>query len=199
MRQPRALGLGLHGGALHGDLFGQPAACGQAIGHLAEGGLDGFLVLGHGHVAADFAQLQVGAAPAAVEDGQGHRGHEGPGAAAAVEQAVEFGAGRAPAGRERNAREEGGARRADLGPGRAQLVLGGGNVGPRREQFRGQARPQLGQHQGVVKGCGGGQRARVGADQLRQCVQLLRACQLQLGQQGLRLGQQGLDLGQLQA
>src|SRR2546427_5920277 len=36
-----------------------------------------YTTLFRSHVAADLAQLQVGAAPAAVEDGQGHRGHEG--------------------------------------------------------------------------------------------------------------------------
>ena len=136
--------------------------CAQRIGHLAEGCLNGFFVSGDGDVAAHFAQFQIGASAPAIEDGQRQGRHEGPGAAAGIEQAVKIGTGRAEAAGQRNARQERRTGRADVGIAGTQLVFGGNDVRATDQQLRGQAGPEFGQHRCFIEGCLGGQRARIG-------------------------------------
>ena len=62
-----------------------------------------------------------------------------------LEQPAQVVAGQADAAGQRDAREEGRARRADVGVGRLQLALGLAHVGPARQQLRRQPGRQLGQ------------------------------------------------------
>ncbi len=168
-------------GPLDRQLLSQPVLGAQCISHLAKGRLNGFLVSGDGDVAAHLAQFQVCAPPPAIEDGQRQGRHEGPGAAAGIEQAVKIGTGRAEAAGQRNARQERRAGGPDVGIASAQLVFGGNDVRTTDQQFRRQTGPKFGQHRCFIEGCLGGQRARIGTYQQCQRVQLRGACLLKLG------------------
>lgn len=196
--QPRAFALRVHGGAQYLHLFGQPAARRQGVGDILEGALDGALIAGHGLVAPHFGQVEVGAAASRVEDRQVDAGREIPGAAAAAEQAVQFGAGAAERARQRDARKEGGARRADVGVGGTQLVFGGDDVGPIGQQVRRQPGRQVA-HDAVVVQAGARQRLRQWlAGQQFQRMGLRGAGLFQVGAKRARLLPERLDLGQVQ-
>ena len=196
--QACAFALRFQVGSLDRQLLSQPVLCAQRIGHLAEGRLNGFFVSGDGDVAAHFAQLQIGAAAPAIEDGQRQGGHEGPGATAGIEQTIQVGAGRAEAAGQRNARQKRRAGRADVGIAGTQLVFGGNDVRATDQQLRRQTGPQLSQNRRFIEGCLGGQRAGISAYQQCQGVQLRGASLLKLRQQRLSLVQQGLDLCEIQ-
>ena len=173
----QARAFGLHGQGLLGDaaLACQPLLPGQRVRDVAEGLLHGLLVVRHGQVAAHLGQGQAVLQAPAVEDRQREAGREGPGRAAAVEQATQLGAGAAQRARERNAREEGRARRADAGVGGAQQAFGLDHVRPLQERFGRHAGRDVGERRRHF-----GQRlrqqilGRLGADKQRQCVAVLR-------------------------
>src|SRR5205823_5742964 len=107
----------LRGGVagLGGELVVEGAARGEAVGHLAERGLDGFLVLRDADVLADGGDIQICAQRAALEDRRDDLRQEGPGERAGAEQAAQRLALRADARGQTDIREERGARRADVG------------------------------------------------------------------------------------
>ena len=173
-------------------------ACAQRVGHIAEGGLHGFFVMGYRHVGAYFGQVQVVAQPASGKDRQRDAGHEAPGPAAALEQAIELIAGATEHAGQRNAREEGRTRRTNLRLRGCQLVLGGDDVRALCQQGGGQAGSYRAQLQLAIQQAGA--RCQVhwttGQQGQRMTVALTRL--LQLLQQGLCLRQQRAHLGQLQ-
>ena len=85
-----------------------------------------------------------------VEEGQRDLGSERPGALARAEQVGQIGAGRSQEAGERDAREEGRARRTNIRAARAQPVLGRLDVRAVDEQFGRRAGRQVLQQQGYV-------------------------------------------------
>ena len=140
--QPLSLGRGL--GLLGARLLGQQALTGQGIGHLPEGALDRFFVLGDRDRAARLRGIQCSLVAPGIEHGKQcrHRRRERP--ASALEQIRQLCTGRACLRGECDAGEEGRARCADAGIGRDQLLLGLPDVWPLGQQVRRQARRQVG-------------------------------------------------------
>ena len=81
------------------------------------------------------AQLQIGAAAPAIEDGQRQGGHEGPGATAGIEQAIQVGLAvpKLPVSAMRGKNAAG---RADVGIAGTQLVFGGNDVRATDQQLK---------------------------------------------------------------
>ncbi len=126
------------------------AARGQPVGHLAERALDGALVLGNVDFLAHLRRVEVCLVGAGIEDRQRDLWREGPGGAAG-EQPRQRGAGQADAGRQRNTREERRTRRADIGVGGFEPMLGRHDVRPLFKQGRRQPRRQLGNERVAIE------------------------------------------------
>ncbi len=129
LRKLQACAAGIDQRPLRGDLVDQGSARRQGVGDLAEGGLDGLFIGGDGDVALRLGRVQVGLVLPGGEDRHRQVGGEGPGARSRFEQAAEGRARNPQAAGQGDRREEGGARRADVGVGRAQLVFRLANVG----------------------------------------------------------------------
>jgi hypothetical protein len=133
-------------------LRAQRCAAGQAIGHFAEGGLDGLFVLRHRDVAARLHGCQVGLVAAGVEQrlqqlrGKAPRG--------VLEQVAQVRAGRAHTAGQRDARKEGRTRRTDVGVGGDQLLFG-----LRARRGAAAARPTAGRRAGSASACSASGRA----------------------------------------
>jgi hypothetical protein len=100
------------------------------------------LVLRHRGVAFDFCHLQVGAAPAGV-DRQADLWREAPGARAALKEVGKTDACRAGNRGQADTREEGCARRTDVGVGGFERMFGLQDVGPLLLQVGRQPRGDL--------------------------------------------------------
>ena len=143
--------------------------------------------------------VEVGAVAAGVEDRLQQLRRAGEGERAALEQARELAARGAEVGGQRDARKERRARRADVGVGGEQLLLGGAHVGPADEQVRRQAGGQVGRDLLPVERQ---RRRQVGrqrlADEQLQRVLVERALAQRLRQRDARALEQRLGLAEVE-
>ena len=137
--QAEARFLGLRLRTLRAQLFAQRGAAGQRVGDFAEGRLDRAFVLRHGDVAVRLATSRLAWLAPPSKIGSMICGANGQ--ARSAEQAEQVVAGHADAAGQRDAREEGRARRADVGVGGVQLLLGLADVGPALRAARTAGRP----------------------------------------------------------
>src|SRR5690606_17117696 len=130
--------LRLRGALLRRHLLGEIAPARQRIRHLLKRGLDRTLVVCNGGVAARLGDRERRSASAEVEQRQGDRRAETPGAPIVADQFLQLGGSVAVRAGQRDRRQECGARRADVGARRAQALLRRDDVGTRRQKLRGQ-------------------------------------------------------------
>ena len=118
-----AFGTGLC--LLCGYLVAQGGTASQCVCHFAKGRLNGFFVLRQGNVTPGVAGIQVGYIAPPVKYGQVDLRQKRPGAYRnAVKQVVKFAAGAAKHASKCNTREKSRPRRANIGVGCNQLLLG---------------------------------------------------------------------------
>jgi hypothetical protein len=150
--QAQAFGLGVGLGPLGVHLVGQRGATGQRVGHLAEGRLDGFFVLRQGNALRRPGRFERRLVAPGVKDRQQRLGCKRPAPGAVLEQARQRIARRTRAGGQADAREKGRARRANVGVGRDEGLLGLAHIGPLGQQVRRQPRRHLGQRGACGRG-----------------------------------------------
>ncbi len=169
----------------------------EGIRNLLEGGLDALLVARHRLPGTHFSHIKIGDTFPTVEDGQVDLGDKRPGAGSSVKQAAQLVAGRPRRRGERDGGEEGGARRAYIGIGRLQTVLGSQNIRAllqqaRRRTHRDRRQFYLGQgHRLAV------QHRNLGAKEQCQTIAILLHLALVLGQADPGTFQCGTPLGKL--
>ena len=188
---------------LGAQLLAQGSTASQRIGHFAEGALDGFFILGHGNVAPGLGRAQPRLVPSGIKNWQQQLRAPVPGTdtVGAAEQARQFGAGPADTRRQRDVGKESRTRRADVGIGGKQLLLGLTDVRSACEQIAGQARRHIGQQGRTAqqrRACWQVGRNRL-AQQQHQRILVLQALTLHLrqGDLGRFLQRTGLGIVQL--
>ena len=143
LNQLQALVLRLCVGLLRDQLGIECCAGSQQIRHFAERQLNRLFVLGDGDDTARLGHIPIGGIPARIEQRQGQRGLEIPRIAARTEQAAQLAAGRTESPGQTDARQKGRARRADVGVGGDQPLLGGQDIRALQQHVTGYTSEQI--------------------------------------------------------
>src|SRR5690606_3882160 len=132
-----------------GQPLGRRLLSPQRVDDLAERGAYGALILSQGLLAACLGGANVRLRPPEIEQGCGGAAGDLPSAGAAAEQPVQFEAFQAEQRAQRQAREIGCARNADLRIGGRELSFRAADVWPPLQQGGGKVRRQDGRHRQV--------------------------------------------------
>ena len=142
---------------LRPQLLAQRGPAGERVGHFPKRGLNGFFIQRHGDVALHSGRLQPGPVAACVENWQKQPGCQRPPKAAAFKQVTQVRTGTASAGSQRNAGEKRRPRRADIGVGRQQQLLGLTHIGAACQQVRRQVCWYINHHRHIRQALAGRQ------------------------------------------